>query len=85
VARKYLESRHVTMEQAQVGGLGFGPRGTGFLDAMKGLGLREEVLLEAGLVVNGMMARRLRVSEVGCFFQFMTCVREWLRLVKGFG
>src|SRR6266404_660105 len=51
-ARKYLESRHVTMEQAQVGGLGFGPRGTGFLDAMKGLGLREEVLLEAGLVIK---------------------------------
>jgi DNA primase len=51
-ARKYLESRHVTMEQAQVGGLGFGPRGTGFLDAMKGLGLREEVLLEAGLLVK---------------------------------
>ena len=51
-ARKYLESRHVTMEQAQVGGLGFGPRGSGFLDAMKGLGLREEVLLEAGLVVK---------------------------------
>ena len=52
VARKYLESRHVTMEQAQVQGLGFGPRGSGFLDAMKGLGLREEVLLEAGLVVK---------------------------------
>src|SRR6266550_377782 len=52
IARKYLESRHVTMEQAQVGGLGFGPRGSGFLDAMKGLGLREEVLLEAGLVVK---------------------------------
>jgi DNA primase len=51
-ARKYLESRHVTMEQAQVGGLGFGPRGSGFVDAMKGLGLREEVLLEAGLLVK---------------------------------
>ena len=51
-ARKYLESRHVSMEQAQVGGLGFGPRGSGFLDAMKGLGLREEVLLEAGLIVK---------------------------------
>jgi DNA primase len=51
-ARKYLESRHVTMEQAQVQGLGFGPRGSGFLDAMKGLGVREEVLLEAGLVVK---------------------------------
>ena len=51
-ARKYLESRHVTMEQAQVAGLGFAPRGTAFLDAMKGLGLREEVLLEAGLIVK---------------------------------
>jgi len=51
-ARTYLESRHVTMEQAQIQGLGFGPRGSGFLDAMKGLGLREEVLLEAGLVVK---------------------------------
>ena len=52
IARKYLESRHVTMEQAQVQGLGFGPRGTAFLDAMKGLGLKEEVLLEAGLLVK---------------------------------
>jgi len=52
VARKYLDSRHVTMEQAQVQGLGFAPRGTALLDAMKGLGLREEVLLEAGLVVK---------------------------------
>jgi len=52
IARKYLESRHVTMEQAQVGGLGFGPRGSAFIDAMKGLGLKEEVLLEAGLVVK---------------------------------
>src|SRR5882672_10299889 len=52
IARKYLESRHVTMEQAQVGGLGFGPRGTAFLDAMKGLGLQEKVLLEAGLLVK---------------------------------
>ena len=51
-ARKYLESRHVTMEQAAIQGLGFGTRGLGFLDAMKGLGLREEVLLEAGLIVK---------------------------------
>jgi DNA primase len=49
-ARKYLIARHITMEQAQVQGLGFAPRGTAFLDAMKGLGLREEVLLDAGLV-----------------------------------
>jgi len=52
IARKYLESRHVTMEQAQVAGLGFGPRSSAFIDAMKGLGLKEEVLLEAGLVVK---------------------------------
>ncbi|HEY7192973.1 MAG TPA: DNA primase [Gemmatimonadales bacterium] len=51
-AMKYLESRQVTMEQAQVAGLGFAPRGTAFVDAMKGLGLREEVLLEAGLIVK---------------------------------
>jgi DNA primase len=50
IARKYLESRHVTMEQALIQGLGFGSRGSGFLDAMKGLGVREEVLLEAGLI-----------------------------------
>ncbi|HYU09373.1 MAG TPA: DNA primase [Gemmatimonadales bacterium] len=52
IARKYLESRHVTMEQAQVQGLGYAPRGTAFLDAMKSLGVREEVLLEAGLIVK---------------------------------
>jgi DNA primase len=51
-ARQYLDGRHVTLEQAQVAGLGFAPRGTAFLDAMKGLGLREEVLLEAGLIVK---------------------------------
>ena len=51
-ARKYLESRHVTMEQAQIHALGFAPRGTAFLDAMKGLGLREGVLLDAGLIVK---------------------------------
>ena len=51
-ARRYLESRHVTLEQAALQGLGFGPRATAFMDAMKGLGLREEVLLEAGLIVK---------------------------------
>ncbi|HZN58028.1 MAG TPA: DNA primase [Planctomycetota bacterium] len=62
-ARKYLESRHVTMEQAQLQGLGFGPRGSAFVDAMKGLGLREEVLLGAGLLVkreDGSTAPRFR-------------------------
>ena len=51
-ARKYLDSRRVTLEQAQVQGLGFAPRGAAFVDAMKGLGLKEEVLLEAGLIVK---------------------------------
>ena len=62
-ARKYLELRHVTMEQAQLQGLGFGPRGSAFVDAMKGLGLREEVLLGAGLLVkreDGSTAPRFR-------------------------
>jgi DNA primase len=51
-ARQYVGSRDITLEQAQVQGLGYAPRGTAFLDAMKGLGLRPEVLLEAGLVVK---------------------------------
>jgi DNA primase len=62
-ARQYLGSRHITLEQAQVQGLGYAPRGTAFLDAMKGLGLRQEVLLEAGLVVkreDGTLAPRFR-------------------------
>ena len=52
VARHYLVSREISMETAEVQGLGYAPRGTAFLDAMKGLGLRPEVLLEAGLVVK---------------------------------
>src|SRR5258705_1519576 len=62
-ARKYLDSRHVTLEQAQVQGLGYAPRGAAFLDAMKGLGLRENVLLEAGLIVkrdDGTLVPRFR-------------------------
>jgi DNA primase len=63
VARQYLASRHVTMETAAVQGLGYAPRGPAFLDAMKGLGLREEVLLEAGLLVkreDGTLVPRFR-------------------------
>ena len=62
-ARHYLVSRQVSMETAQVQGLGFAPRGTAFLDAMKGLGLREAVLLEAGLIVkrdDGTLVPRFR-------------------------
>src|SRR5256885_10327300 len=59
IARRYLESRHVTMEQAQLQGLGYAPRGAEFLAAMKGLGLKEEVLLEAGLLVKREDAKNL--------------------------
>ncbi|HEV8265544.1 MAG TPA: DNA primase, partial [Gemmatimonadales bacterium] len=63
VARQYLTSRHVTLETAAVQGLGYAPRSRAFLDAMKGLGVREEVLLEAGLLVkreDGSIAPRFR-------------------------
>ena len=62
-ARHYLVSRDVSTETAQVQGLGYAPRGTAFLDAMKGLGLRQEVLLEAGLLVkrdDGSLVPRFR-------------------------
>ena len=62
-ARHYLVSRQVSMETAEVQGLGYAPRGPAFLDAMKGLGLREEVLLEGGLLVkrdDGTLAPRFR-------------------------
>ncbi len=62
-ARQYVGSRHITLEQAQVQGLGYAPRGLAFLDAMKGLGLRQEVLLEAGLIVkrdDGTLVPRFR-------------------------
>jgi len=63
IARHYLVSRDVSMETAQVQGFGFAPRGTAFLDAMKGLGLQEKVLLEAGLLVkrdDGTLVPRFR-------------------------
>src|SRR5256712_7183870 len=52
VARRYLTARHIELEQAYQLGLGYAPKDRSFLDAMKGLGLRDEVLLEAGLVVK---------------------------------
>ncbi len=50
LARDYLAGRHLDLETAGVLGLGYAPRGMTFTDAMKGLGLRDEVLLEAGLL-----------------------------------
>ena len=52
VARDYLASRHIDLETAGVLGLGFGPRGKAFADAMQQLGIKPEVLLEAGLLVK---------------------------------
>ena len=52
VARQYLASRKVDLDTALPLGLGYAPRGGTFLDAMKGLGLRDDVLLEAGLMAK---------------------------------
>jgi len=52
VARDYLASRHLELEVVLPLGLGYAPRSKAFLDAMKGLGVREAVLLEAGLLVK---------------------------------
>jgi DNA primase len=50
IARDYLASRGLDQEQAGVLGLGYAPKTRVFLDAMKALGLKDEVLLEAGLL-----------------------------------
>ena len=63
VARQYLGSRGLELETVLPLGLGYAPTGKAFPDAMKGLGLRDEVLLEAGLVVkreDGTLAPRFR-------------------------
>jgi len=52
VARDYLASRHLELEVVLPLGLGYAPRSKAFLDAMKGLGVRDEVLLEAGLLAK---------------------------------
>ena len=52
VARQYLLSRQLDLEVVLPLGLGYAPRGTVMLDAMKNLGVRDSVLLEAGLTVQ---------------------------------
>jgi DNA primase len=64
-ARQYLASRHFELATVLPLGLGYAPPPPGktFLDAMKGLGLRDEVLLEAGLLVkreDGSLVPRFR-------------------------
>jgi len=51
-ARRYLQGREIAPEVAAMQGLGYAPRGTAFVDAMKSLGLQPDVLLEAGLLVK---------------------------------
>src|SRR5947208_5328792 len=52
VARTYLGSRGLELETVLPLGLGYAPKGKAFLEAMKGLGVHEDVLLEAGLLVR---------------------------------
>lgn len=51
-ARAYLEERDIPAETAAELGLGFAPRRGEFQAAMAELGVKEEVLVEAGLVVR---------------------------------
>ncbi len=50
-ARDYLAGRDIPLDTAAIHGLGFAPAGKVFLAAMQELGVRDEVLLEAGVTV----------------------------------
>lgn len=52
VARQYLLSRQLDLEVVLPLGLGYAPRGTAMLDAMESLGVKDSVLLDAGLTVK---------------------------------
>jgi DNA primase len=63
VARDYLTTRQFDLETLQPLGFGYAPKSKALLDAMKGLGVRDEVLLEAGLLAkreDGTLAPRFR-------------------------
>jgi DNA primase len=63
VARDYLASRQLPLDAVLPSGLGYAPRGKAFLDAMQALGVREPVLLEAGLLAkreDGSLVPRFR-------------------------
>ncbi len=51
-ARRYLEERSFDLEKLLPLGLGFAPKGDEFLQAMEQLGVKTQVLLEAGLAVK---------------------------------
>jgi DNA primase len=62
-ARSYLAGRGLDLETAGLLGLGYAPRGPAFQEAMKGLGIKPEVLLEAGLLFkrdDGSLVPRFR-------------------------
>ncbi len=62
-ARRYLLEREFSLDAAATLGLGYAPRGNGFAAAMKQLGVSDDVLVEAGLVVkreDGTIAPRFR-------------------------
>jgi DNA primase len=52
VARDYLAERGITPEQSAELLLGYSPRGSASLDAMRTLGIKDPVLLSAGLVAK---------------------------------
>ncbi len=63
VARDYLASRHLPLDTVLPLGLGYAPRGKAFLEAMQALGVKESVLLEAGLLAkreDGSLVARFR-------------------------
>ena len=51
-ARRYLVQREFPLEAAATLGLGYAPRGEEFLAAMKQLGIAEEVLIDAALILR---------------------------------
>lgn len=62
-ARRYLLQRDFSLDVAATLGLGYAPRANDFVAAMKQLGIAEDVLVEAGLVIkrdDGTIAPRFR-------------------------
>lgn len=62
-ARRYLLQREFSLDAAATLGMGYAPRGNEFATAMKQLGIADDVLVEAGLVVkrdDGTIAPRFR-------------------------
>jgi DNA primase len=80
-ARSYLESRDVPVEIAGEHGLGYAPRGDGFREAMRTLGVADDTMLEAGLLF-----RREDKSVVPRFRQrLLFPLRDLRGRVVGFG